>query len=78
MKIKIEIVGMSYVTGPAISYGELHDDGIIDIRLPYFVNPDVIRAIENGYCNGQMKGEVIATDSQGGTTSGKYLWEILR
>lgn len=67
---------MNYVTGPAISYGELYDDGIIDIIMPYFTNPDVIQAIENCYCKGERKGEVIAKEMQGGTTTGRYLWEI--
>ncbi len=61
----------------AITYGELVDNGVINIKVPYWVNPDVIKAIENGYCNGVINGLVHATDDQGGTTSGEYWWEFL-
>ena len=68
---------MNYITGPAISYGELLDYGLIEIKLPYFVPIEVYNEIENQYCHGQRNGEVIATEGRGGTTTGKYLWEII-
>ena len=49
---------------------------IIDIRLPYWVSPDVVRAIENGICAGKTSGEVNAVSVEGGTTPGRYHWKI--
>jgi hypothetical protein len=76
MKVKVTHPGTTVVSGgPSVALGEVVDDGIIDISLPYWVCPDVYRAIEHGICQGMKHGSVNAF-GHGGTTSGLYLWEL--
>lgn len=78
MKIKVEWLKTVGSDVKSTAHGEFLDYGLIEIKLPYWVNPDVYKAITDAYCKGEMSGSVDAKDRQGGTTIGYYKWEILK